>query len=221
MTTIIENRKIDTYSCYMKNIPQNVVEYQKKVFETLNMELTQELTDFDYHYQWLDYKINSTDFDIIIFFDIDCIPLKHELYEYIINQISDNNSFIGVEQSNQTRNPNFIYAAPSCFAITKQVFEKMNKPSFKLTDNYDCGGEFTWLSKDYNVNVKMFNILSSLNKKWKCGNKRFGNGTIYDNWLYHQFEIRYFEFNSYEKIYSYQFIKKCKQIIYDNELPLH
>lgn len=210
METIIDGRKIQVFSCYMDNIPENVPIYQKKVFEKFNMGITQELIKTS-HPEYMNEKIRTLDFDVLIFFDIDCIPLKPGLYEYIVNQIKDNNSIIGVEQVNQTRSPNFIYAAPACFGITKEVYEKLNYPSFDMTDEYDVGTEFSWVAPKYDVNVKLFEITSSLNKKWNLANKkRYGNGTIYDDWLYHQFEIRYF---GYEKIYSYQFIKKCKEII--------
>lgn len=209
----VNGRNVQTFSCYMKNIPKRVVECQKQVFDTFGMELTQELSDFRFHHDWLDNKINSIDFDILIFFDIDCIPLKPGLYEDIVDKISDNNSIIGVEQVNQTRSPNFVYAAPACFGITKDVFEKMNKPSFRLTDDYDCGAEFSWVAPKYNVDVKMYNITTSLNRKWKCIDKRYGNGTTYDDWLYHQFEIRYYDDVSHEKINAFQFIKKCKETI--------
>jgi len=214
---IVNGRNVQAFSCYMNNIPERVAEYQKKVFNTFNMELTQELTDLPFHDFWLDKKIKSLDFDILIFFDIDCIPLKYGLYEYIVDKISDNNSIIGVEQVNQTRSSNFVYAAPACFGITKEVYEKMNKPSFGLKNEYDCGGEFSWVAPEYDVDVKLFEIKSSLNKKWKCLNKRYGNGTIYDDWLYHQFEIRYFDFATQDKINTYQFIKQCKTIILNNE----
>ena len=141
---IINGRRIEAFSCYMKNVPEKVPQYQKEVFDLFGMELTQELTDLPFHDYWLDYKINSLEFDIAIFFDIDCIPLKPGLYEYIVSKIEDNNSIIGVEQVNQTRSPDFVYAAPACFGITREVFEKMEKPSFRLKDEYDCGGEFSW-----------------------------------------------------------------------------
>jgi hypothetical protein len=209
----INGRNVQVFSCYMNNIPERVVECQKQVFDTFNMELNQEFTDLSFHHDWMDQKIKSLDFDILIFFDIDCIPLKPKLYEYIVDQISDDNSIIGVEQVNQTRTPNFVYAAPACFGITKKVYEKLNSPSFKLRDEYDCGGEFSWVAPKYGVNVKLFEITSSLNKKWKCLNKRYGNGTTYDDWLYHQFEIRFFDIATQDKINAYQFIKKCKEII--------
>ena len=67
-------------------------------------------------------------------------------------------------------------------------------------------------AKKNNVNVKYFNIKSALNYKWKCGNKKFGNGTNYDDWLYHQFEVR-FSKHPDSKLLEYQFIKKCKKIL--------
>jgi hypothetical protein len=197
----------------MKNLPSTIPEYQKKVFDLFNMELTQELSNLPFHDFWLDEKIQNLDFDILIFFDIDCIPLKPGLYEYIVDQVLDNNSFIGVEQAHKIRGNGSIYAAPACFGITRDVYEKMNKPSFRLSDNYDCGGEFSWIAKNHNVNMKLFEITSSLNKRWKCGDKWFGNGTVYDDWLYHQFEVRFYEFATAERIYTYQFINKCKEII--------
>ena len=36
---IINGRKIEAFSCYMKNIPEKVITYQKKVFDIFGMEL--------------------------------------------------------------------------------------------------------------------------------------------------------------------------------------
>lgn len=222
MSTFINGRKLDIFSCHMNNIPENVIIYQKKVFDYFDMELNQEFSPHNTHHEWLDYKINNIDFDIIVFFDIDCIPLKPKLYEYIVQQIEDNKSFIGIEQANQDIDYNFIYAGPACFAITREAFEKMNKPSFKITKNYDVGGEFTYYAKDFNVTPKFFKFKIASNKKWKLGNDRkFGNGSIYDDWLYHQFEVRYYphigtgqyDLKAEDKIHPYKFIQKCKQII--------
>ncbi len=208
---------IKIFSCYEDNISTKIISYQKKVFDLFNMELNQELTDKS-HPDYLDYKINSEYFDIIIFFDIDCIPLKPNLYEYIVKQLSDNNSLIGVEQSANHIDKNYIFAGPACFAITKQVYEKLNKPSFRSTKLTDTAGEITLAAKQNNVNVKLFKIKSSLNKKWKCGNKWFGNGTIYDDWLYHQFELGRYANHSDLKFLEYQFITKCKEVLkkYEN-----
>lgn len=206
------NKNIKIFSCYQYNIPEKIVKYQKQIFDLFEMEVIQEKTTLG-HDEYLNNKINNENFDIIIFFDIDCIPLKPNLYNYILEQVSDNNSIIGVEQAANHIDSNVIYAGPACFAISKTVFEKLNKPSFSSTIRSDIGGEFTFLAKEKNVNVKFFEITSSLNKKWKCGNKYFGNGTIYKDWLYHQFEIRYYYGYPEQQFFEYQFINKCKEIL--------
>jgi hypothetical protein len=178
------------------------------------MELKQEYTELN-HSDYLDSKMNS-DFDIIIFFDIDCIPLKPNLYEYLVDQVSDDNSIIGIEQAPNHINHNNIYAGPACFAISKKTFENLGKPSFKLSDKVDTGGEFTISAKKNDVNVKLLNIVSSLNKKWKCGKKKFGNGTNYDDWIYHQFEVRVYDNRPENQFGQYQFVNKCKEIMRKN-----
>ena len=209
---IINNRDIKVYTCYQYNISKKIINYQKMVFDNFNLPIEQEYTTLN-HPEYLNSKLTSVDFDIIIFFDIDCIPLKNNIYEYIVNMIYDNNSIIGVEQSANHIDTNFIYAGPACFGITKEVYEKLGKPSFYDNKNFDCGGEITYIARNNGINVKLFNITSSLNKKWKCGNKFFGNGTIYDDLLYHQFEVgRYYKYPE-EKILEYQYITKCKDIL--------
>lgn len=215
MSQIVNNRELKIYTCYEKNIPPKVISYQKRVFDMFDMELEQELSNI-HHPDYLTNKINSENFDIMVFFDIDCIPLKPGLYEYIVSQISDNNTLIGVEQAANHIDGNIKYAGPACFAISKIAYEKLGYPSFRISKLADTGGELTIAAKEKGVKVKYFKITSSLNKKWKCGKKRFGNGTIYDDWLYHQFEIRYDGFQG--KLCEYQFITKCKEILekYEN-----
>jgi hypothetical protein len=206
MEQIINNRKIQAYSCYYSNITKDMINYQKKVFDLFGMSLTQELTQLQ-HSIYLDSKIKSIkDFDIIIFFDIDCIPLKPGLYEYIVDVISDNNSIIGIEQQANHIQPLFIYAGPACLAFTKEVYEKLNKPTLAHGNGADGAGHLTLAARKNNVNVKLFNIVCSNDKQWACGNKFFGLGTTYDDWIYHQF-------GSSSIISNFQFINKCKEIL--------
>lgn len=203
---------IKIFSCYQNNISSKIVDYQRKIFDLFNIDLIQEYTKLN-HSDYLDFKINNTEFDIIIFFDIDCIPLKPNIVEYILEQLADNNSIIGVEQANQTIGSDFVFAGPPCFGIKKDVFLKLGKPSFGYTNRGDTGAEFTHISREMGINVKLFNITSSQNKKWKCGKKRFGNGTIYDDLLYHQFESRKYSESLEHSLNEYRFVIKCKEIL--------
>ena len=202
---------IKIFSPYKNNISQKIITHQKQVFDLFNINLIQEYTNLG-HSGYLDDKINNTIFDYIIFFDIDCIPLKPGIIEYIVEKIKDKNTLIGVEHANQ-ENSSFVYAGAPCFGISKEVFEKLDKPSFKYKPGVDTAGEFTKQAREKNINVELFNIKSSLNKKWMCGNKKFGNGTIFDNWLYHQYEVGRYSKDSHIKILEYEFVKKCKEVL--------
>ena len=203
---IINNREFQIYSCYNLNVSKELVNAQKSVFNIFNMNLTQELTNLQ-HPEWLDKKINDLkNFDIIVFFDIDVIPLKPNLYNYILEQIGDDNSIIGIEQAANHLDPNFVYAGPACFAFSKKTYEKLKKPSFMHNYRADTAGEFTFSAKKYGVNVKFFNIISSLTNQWKCKSKFFGFGTTYDDWIYHQF-------GSSLILSNMQFINKTNQVL--------
>lgn len=210
--TIINGRELKIFSCYEFNIPERVIQYQKKVFDLFNMEINQDFTNKG-HPDYLTDKIISEDFDIIIFFDIDCIPLKPNLYEYIVEQIQDNNSLIGVEQAANHIDNSYIFAGPACFAISKMAYEKLGRPSFKSSKLVDTAGELTISARSKGVNVKFFEISSCLEKKWKCGKKDFGWGTTYEDKLYHQFEFGRYYGRPEQKIFEYQFMNKCKEII--------
>jgi hypothetical protein len=200
---IVNGREFQIYTCYNYNVSRELVQNQKKVFDLFNMEITQELTSI-HHPIWMQNKVQSLkDFDILVFFDIDCIPLKPGLYEYILEQIGDNNSIIGIEQARNDadQNSNIIYAGPACLATSKIAYEKMGRPTYSDNHRADSGGELTFAAKESGVNVKFFEITSSLTKEWKCGNKYFGLGTTYDHdRLYHQFTaatlISNFQFNN-------------------------
>ena len=208
----IKNKKVGIFSCYFKNVSQDLITYQKKVFEYFNMVINQELEN-DYlingilapanHGKYLDRIIRTVDADIFIFFDIDAIPLKKELFEYIVNELSDNNSIIGVEQS--LFNLQNRYAGPACFGISKNIYEKLGSPSFCAIENLcDTAGLLTLKAKEYGINVKYFTIYDSINKLWKCENKWYGLGTNYCNLIYHQFTA---------SAHHLMFIEKCKTIL--------
>jgi hypothetical protein len=207
----IKDKKVGVFSCYFNNIHPDLLIYQKKVFEHFNMLINQELEN-DYlingmleranHGKYLDRIIKTVDADIFIFFDIDAIPLKNGLFEYIVNELSDNNSIIGVEQSFYFQDK---YAGPACFGISKNTYEKLGSPSFCPVENLcDTAGLLTLKAKEYGVNVKYFTIYDSFNKLWKCENKWYGLGTNYCNLIYHQFTAH---------AHYLMFIEKCKTIL--------
>jgi hypothetical protein len=67
---------------------------------------------------------------------------------------------------------------------------------------------FTDVCLNLNKNVIYWNVTDGGNNKWDIlsHNMKFGNGTIYENLIYHQFEIRL-------DTYHEEYINKCIQIL--------
>jgi hypothetical protein len=202
---IINGRKVTAFSCYYNNIPKNIVESQKKIFDKFNMHINQEKTN--HHASFLNSIMKNSDLDICVICDIDAIPLKNGIYEYIVEQISDDNSIIGPEQAPNHIDYKQIYAGVTFMGLTSKVYEKLGRPTFQgVAGRCDTGGELTIAAKKVGVNIKYFYIKSSLDKIWRCGDKYFGHGTTYEDWYYHQFEMP-------TLVYQIQFISKCNQIL--------
>ena len=214
---IINGRLVKAFSCYFNNVPQEMREYQKKVFEKFGMHINQGL-GIGHHNQFLN-SVMKKESDVYLIFDIDAIPLQPGLFEYMVNQLADDNSIIGNEQAANHVDYRQVYAGVVAFGVTKVAYEKLGRPTFVGTaGRCDTGGEFTIAAKKLGMNVKLIPILTSLNKKWRCGeNKWFGNGTIYGletvdplatntKMIYHQFETP-------DVMQQIQFISRCKHIL--------
>jgi len=205
--TIIDGRLVKAFCCYFTNIPKEMVEIQKKVFDKFGMHLNQELSRVP-HGIYMDNIMKNIDSDIYIFFDIDAIPLKPGLYEYMVEQIKDDNSLIGIEEAPNHVDYRNVYAGPACFGITRVVYDKIGKPTFMgKAGRCDTAGELTFAAQKHNVDVKLILIEKSMDRIWRCGeNKWFGHGTFYDGWVYHEFETP-------TLIYQMQFISRCKHVL--------
>lgn len=88
-----------TFSFYMSNAPPEVVRLQKQVFEALNEPLEQ-VQDTCSHGEFLTRTVRQyTDsLDAVVFFDLDCIPLKAGVVEKAVRLAVQNKMVIGCAQ---------------------------------------------------------------------------------------------------------------------------
>jgi hypothetical protein len=203
--TIIDNKTLLIMSYQYNNLDPLVSKYQYEVFKKFNIELNQFQGNLK-HSEFMDKIINEYDYDFYIFFDIDCIPLKKGIIEYIIEKIGTT-SMIGIEQqSNSPYILSHIYAGPACFGISKQFYNELGRPSFNGTKRSDVGEELTYICEEKCKKFYVFKKTYSENNLWKLGLKDyFGHGTIYEeDLLYHQFEILKNQ---------YKFLDKCKEVL--------
>ena len=209
----INNKRVCVLTWFNHDIGLEIQQTQETVFKHLNLNIDCYLDPSLTHAKFMDYSLNNFDSDIFIFFDLDCIPLDDRIYDNIVEELLKEECIIGIEQTANHLDSNFIYAGPACFGITKEVYGKLGSISFDGTGRSDIAQEHTYLAYEKGVKVKFIKLTSSKNQKWKLGSDRFfGNGCVYefkDSKIYHQFQI-----NSEEQ--KLDFKTECSKIL-DNK----
>lgn len=158
---------------FMKNVDMKTVGLQRSVIEKFNkseVPLYQMKIDVP-HAIGMDYfwSINGHvphtfshveiekqfDHDVILFLDIDCIPLSETAIDYYLEQAYNGNLIGNAQRTNHIQNGQHVFAAPSACAISRDTFEKIGKPSSVETKRSDVAEEWTWLAEDKNIPVKL------------------------------------------------------------------
>jgi len=203
--------KIITF--YNENINPIVVDYQKKVFKHFKYDINQiNVSNWVSHGQSVDdyLKTINDPNEVIVLFDIDCIPLNKTIIHHAIKWCEENNGIFGNSQlAPKLKEPHntFIYVAPSFMVFTMKTYEKLGRPTFTTTERSDCGGEITHFAKEKNVKIKYLYPTSVDVPTFKLKDDIwFGYGTNYENNTYHSFESRFRKKDSY-------FLNKCKNIL--------
>lgn len=204
--------KIEIHSLYNENINPSIVEYHKKVFSYFghtpkysNMQI--------YPGKWYDYIMNNSNADIIIFSDIDAVPINNLFYDEMI-EYCKNDYLIGVTQVTPNCNSVYnFYCASGFMAITKKYYNEIGRPSFMDDCSIGCdvSQQITNNAMKYKKRIRLWfpESFQGIPKGglWRYGSYGYnGIGCIYDNKIYHLFESR-FEKN------TNLFIDTCNQIL--------
>lgn len=200
---------------YSFGVESDVTEAQKSVFNHFGMPLNQEFENIP-HGEWLGKKsmelkdLNAV--DVIVFFDLDCVPIHNNLFEHLLSKI-DSNTICGIEQTCESNQSNgHIYAGPACLAIPRvvlqKVYDRAGRLCFVEDRESDVAQRFTYDCEAKDVNVNFLRVTSCEDPRWRVGRTEtmFGVGTTYDNMIYHHFLI------GREPWRRPDFIKKCNQI---------
>lgn len=227
-------------SPYKNDLPDNIVKYQKKVFDHFNIELIQ--VQFNrMHSISMDEFIKSKDnenWDFLTFFDVDCIPINGDVIENAIGKISDGDTIYGNAQSSNTyahnpvKSPPFV--APSFLNLSRNIWEnyKKNYPNYNTKDIFEFkqvhanpDGEISeadvaeaFSRENEKIGVKIeyaYPIKTYSNLEWSFlggwGHKPFSFGN------YTEFESgTYHNFQIRFPIHQEFFINYCKKIINEN-----
>lgn len=198
---------IGIYSCAQSNISNAVLECQQKVFNKFGLAIQQDIVTFS-HGEYLNYVVNTTDKEYVIFFDIDCIPLSANFYP-IIKADMENGFLSGAIGCANHLNPNEIYVHPCFMGFSMKLYNECGRPDLgSLFGDYDAGQKFTRHCTDLNKPIKYWEITDGGDLTWPIAprNMSFGHPTIFENMIYHQWHARV-------GIYQEMFIDKCHQLL--------
>jgi hypothetical protein len=155
-------------------------------------------------------KLNKEyDFDIILFLDIDCVPVSEEAIDYYILEASKGRIIGNAQRTGHISNGDHVFAAPSALALSRETYDNIGRPSAIETKRSDVAEEYTWEAQNRGVDVFVtlpsrfdrppfrYEYEKDVEPYWelKNGFPNYGLGTTYSDEeigdvFYHNFQIR-------------------------------
>lgn len=232
------NACIVTY--YMDNVDRKTLEMQSKVAARYNVNQYPHyymkgdvrhgaFMDFFWGmngvevFTMTDAKIKpALDFDVVLFLDVDCIPLNERAIDVYIQKAVEGKLVGNIQRSNHIQNDQHVFAAPSCVAISRETFKKIGCPTALETERSDVAEEYTWAAEYHGVPVDLYPPLRYDRKPNECdswalkdGMPHYGQGTTFGSeeegdLFYHNFQI--FHPGSQERFWA-----KCEEVLNNKE----
>ncbi len=169
------------------NIPQAVLDAQASVFRHFGLNLEQIETHLQ-HPDAIDHFLNTEKWDVVVIFDIDCIPLTKDAVPISI-QLS-NIALVGAAQHASHIPDSTDYVSPAFCVLNRGIWKDLGSPSFAPTNRGDVGQELTIIANNKGIPVLMSYPVNVDIKLWKYDDgSMFGIGTDYGK-VYHAFESR-------------------------------
>jgi len=195
---------------------EKLAELQKQVFNKFNLEIHQRkllgknyTENYNAHGRVLSEIISNEKQDLFIFFDVDCFPLKDSFLNTLIKKVEDGRTLSGAVGCANHIDKNNLYVHPCFIGITKEVFEKAGRPGLSVNDRNDTGQFLTKKCKENNLKIDYWLPTSCKREKWDLLplNLKFGHGTVFEESIYHQFEL------AKDHRCLEEAINKCKEIL--------
>lgn len=231
-------------SFFMDNIHPKTIEIQKSVVQKFNKSKHHHFlmkinmphgVGIDYFWSINGHRVDRTfkpefkiekqlDYDVILFLDIDAIPLHEDAIDYYIAEAAKGKIIGNAQRSNHIENGKHVFAAPSAIALSAETFLKIGKPSAYETPRGDVAEEYTFEAEQAGVPVDLvmpmkydyapqrYDWEKDQPPYWALGDGMpvYGMGTTYGRdgkeLFYHNFQIRM-------EGQQEKFWKKCEDVL--------
>lgn len=206
--------KVSLHSWATSIINPNLILYHKKVFEKLNLPINYTSNEYKGHGKWMESILKSSASEVVIFFDIDCIPLNRDIVIEAAKYSSENDSIFGIAQaSNHIPPGDFIFCGASFLAISVEAWKKVGSPPLREFPGYDVGEYFSYLM--VRNKKKYISLLPEYYHEFSgdylhCFGK-YGIGTYYEGGVFHLWQARNGKYLNY-------FFSACDYVINNTQL---
>jgi len=202
-------------SFYMPNIPSSVLRAQAAVFAKFGQQIEQIPTSLD-HGPAIDQYIRHSRFDVLIIFDIDCIPLHEHVIPEAIEIASSRLCVYGIRQKSFGDRD---YVGPAFICFSYRTYKTLGCPSFRtIKRKGDVASQLTYRAllpglqrfflKRPPVEVQFLDVTDVAVPKWPLDDgTQFGIGTNYGNKVFHAFQV------SGDLLGKRLFLEKATQIV--------
>ena len=170
-------------------------QFQSNVFRHFDIPLIRHTLQKD-HGEWLDSILSTSQADVILFIDNDCVPIKKEAVIDSILWAASNHSFLGIAQaSNHINNGTHIFAAPAFLAISTQAWRDLGEPSLKANSRGDVAEELSWRAEERGLTYRAWYPTHFSRPAqegiWRLSNYGiYGIGTIFAGKVFHLYQGR-------------------------------
>lgn len=112
--------------------------------------------------------------------DVDCVPYSLSALDELVSR-AEEGALVGVEPISPGHATGHYYVSPVACCISKQVFDKIGRPSAVQNLDGDVMESFTFCAERAGVNVSLVRVSDVVGRKlWKFPDGRdFGIGTVH------------------------------------------
>lgn len=199
------------FSYYNDKVNPEVPKMQQAVFAHYGFSVNHIINNkFKEHGDFLNHVCRTvTDTDYLIVFDIDCIPVRHDWLQRLLNELLNPHTLVGAAQTaNHLRDAKNLYVSPFFFAISTAYLRELDYPDMKMTDDMDGGQNLTEEITRRRGNIRYWWPTHIEEEKWYLHHPEhtvFGPGTTYNHTIYHAFFSRDNQ--------SAHFLDKCRKVL--------
>lgn len=217
-------------SIFMKNIDPKIVQLQQEVVKKYNKSNIPHYPVLSeappgYTMDKLVTMLEAKEHNVIMFLDIDCVPLNDNALDYFFDKAYNGWVIGDAQRSNHIQNDQHVFAAPHNVTFSVETYRKLGSPSFMSNYRGDVAEELTFKARESNIPIEIIMPLRydapPIRMDWEPkdappywdladGMPKYGIGTTFGT---EGNEMFWHMYQSFHPGQNERFIKKCEDLL--------